>query len=204
MGENAVLLRLRRGCGATRRPGGSRAGFTLIEVMIVIAIVGILAAVAIPTYLRFQIRAKAAEVKINLAAIKTAEESFFAEFSSYTACSAVPLTWTSGPTARNLHIWDAPSDGGFEEIGWRPERRVYFQYQVVVTGDAYTAEGRSDLDGDGDVNVWGYVKHDLATHTGIAGTFGCPDTGVYDHSRQTNSLVETVGPCAATMGQSVY
>jgi type IV pilus assembly protein PilA len=52
-------------------------GFTLIELMIVVAIIGILAAIAIPNFIRFQARSKQAEAKTNLKAIYTAQKSYF-------------------------------------------------------------------------------------------------------------------------------
>jgi type IV pilus assembly protein PilA len=58
-------------------------GFTLIELMIVVAIIGILAAIAIPNFLRFQAKSKQSEAKTNLGGIFTAEESHFAEYNTY-------------------------------------------------------------------------------------------------------------------------
>ncbi len=58
-------------------------GFTLIELMIVVAIIGILAAIAIPNFLKFQARAKQSEAKTNLKAYYTASKSRFAETGTY-------------------------------------------------------------------------------------------------------------------------
>ena len=58
-------------------------GFTLIELMIVVAIIGILAAIAVPNFIRFQLRSKHGEAKLNLATIRTAEVSYFGEYGTY-------------------------------------------------------------------------------------------------------------------------
>lgn len=60
-----------------------RRGFTLIELMIVVAIIGILAAIAIPNFLRFQARTRQGEAKINLKGIYNAKKAYFAERTTY-------------------------------------------------------------------------------------------------------------------------
>ena len=61
----------------------TQAGFSLIELMIVVAIIGILATVAIPNFSKFQAKARASESRAQLAALFTAEKAFHAEWMSY-------------------------------------------------------------------------------------------------------------------------
>jgi type IV pilus assembly protein PilA len=63
-----------------------QAGFTLVELMVVVAIIGILASLAIPQYSRFQARARQSEARIQLGAIKTVEGAWFGDRSSFTVC----------------------------------------------------------------------------------------------------------------------
>ena len=70
----------------------SNKGFTLIELMIVVAIIGILAAIAIPNFLRFQLKSKSSEGKVNIAAIRTAQESYLPEFGVYVGALQSPAT----------------------------------------------------------------------------------------------------------------
>ena len=63
--------------------GNNQKGFTLIELMIVIAIIGILAAIAIPNYLGYSCKAKQSEAKSSLGAIATCQEAYKAEFDTY-------------------------------------------------------------------------------------------------------------------------
>ena len=54
-------------------------GFSLIELMVVVAIIGILSAVAVPQFQKFQKKAKQAEAKMGLAAVYTAQKVFHIE-----------------------------------------------------------------------------------------------------------------------------
>jgi type II secretion system protein G len=58
-------------------------GFTLIELLIVVAIIGILAAIAVPNFLNAQVRAKVSRAEAEERQIRTALESFFLDNSSY-------------------------------------------------------------------------------------------------------------------------
>lgn len=61
-------------------------GFTLVELMVVVAIIGLLSAVAIPNFQKYQARSKTSEAKLQLAAIYTAEASFYADYNMYAGC----------------------------------------------------------------------------------------------------------------------
>ena len=100
-------------------------GFTLIELMIVVAIIAILAAIAIPQYKKFQLKAKAAEGKTNLEAIRVAEESYAAEFDKYVECGWAGNTAedTTGTTT-----WTASN--GFKSIGFAVKGKCLFVYGV--------------------------------------------------------------------------
>lgn len=60
-----------------------RLGFTLIELMIVVAIIAFLAMVSVPTFTRFLAKAKRAEAYMNLSSIYAAEKSYWAEQGKY-------------------------------------------------------------------------------------------------------------------------
>ena len=115
-------------------------GFTLIELMIVVAIIAILAAIAIPQYKKFQAKAKAAEAKTNLGAIASCEEAYHAENDVYINCTKTP---SNAPSS--LTDFGTPT-GGFDSIGFEPAGKVRYAYEVSgASASAFKATANSNV-----------------------------------------------------------
>src|SRR5881296_2274071 len=80
-------------------------GFTLIELMIVVAIIGILAAIAIPNFMTYQAKSKQSEAKVGLGGIFTTATSFFAENNTYTVVNASNLGYSPAGSPRYSFVY---------------------------------------------------------------------------------------------------
>jgi prepilin-type N-terminal cleavage/methylation domain-containing protein len=69
-------------------------GFTLIELMIVVAIIGILAAIAIPQFASYRKRAQDSAAKSALKNMATAQEDYYAQYNTYTETDTLLTGWT--------------------------------------------------------------------------------------------------------------
>lgn len=58
-------------------------GFSLVELMVVVAIIGVLAAIGVPSLQKYMAKSRQAEAKTNLASLYTANKAFFAEYNTY-------------------------------------------------------------------------------------------------------------------------
>jgi len=124
-------------------------GFTLIELMIVVAIIAILAAIAIPNFLKFISKTRRAEVKYNLEAIYKAEISWYGEYNTF--------------------------DNNFNMIRWMPAGLIYYYTFSVGAGteglplaanpkpaaavpfandNGFSAYGWGNIDSDSTIDVW--------------------------------------------------
>lgn len=142
-----------------------RLGFTLIELMVVVAIIGILASIAIPLYQRFTLKAKTAEAANNIGAIRTLQTTFETTNDNYANIAAwepaaLPGTtktqWTALPCPPGCtRLTTNAACTTFACIGFQPEGQVYYQYtsphtlaQPNAKGE-YAVAAQGDLDGDG-------------------------------------------------------
>jgi type IV pilus assembly protein PilA len=138
-------------------------GFTLIELMIVVAIIGILAAIAIPNFMRYQLRSKASERKTNVEAIFKAEESLRQSERRVFAAATTPTGqyWgflnavPAGTIGTSKILWQPADLQVAQTIDWVVQGSTYGQYNAAVTGAAANTFGVSlavcgvtDIDGD--------------------------------------------------------
>ncbi|MBI5014756.1 MAG: prepilin-type N-terminal cleavage/methylation domain-containing protein [Deltaproteobacteria bacterium] len=101
-------------------------GFTLVELMIVIAILGVLGAIAIPAYQHYVSNARTAEAKANLETIRLLEEQFYADQKTYVETD--PALGTADVAAK-LPGFEPGKD---TDPAWAadPFHKLYYTYKV--------------------------------------------------------------------------
>lgn len=104
----------------------NKKGFTLTELIIVVAVISILAMIAVPSYIGQQKRAARTEASSNLESLRLLEEQFFAENAAYTASLGVAGNTTAIRDA-NLLLIQAP--GALP--GFRPGGGAGFSYRII-------------------------------------------------------------------------
>lgn len=128
-------------------------GVTLIEVMIVIAIMAFLAVFAIPNFLKIVARSKRAEAQVNLAALYAAEKIHWSDRNTYTAVlqGADGLGWK--PEGKMHYTYGFAGAEGVNYVRGTLEADIGALGQAHADKNAFVAIAVADIDGDGKSDI---------------------------------------------------
>ncbi len=164
------------------------AGFTTIELLVGVAIVGILAAVAIPSFKGYVYRGRVTEAVTVLNEIKTRQEAYRSRFGNYAAVDGNnwgTYTPATVPGSQPV-VW--PSSREWEELGLRSPGYVRFRYATIAgfpgegappstnleteTNFWYAAQAEGDLDDDGNTFILEVYSQSRTMFNSASGTGG--------------------------------
>jgi type IV pilus assembly protein PilA len=130
-------------------------GFTLVELMVVVAIIGLLSAVAIPNFRKYQAKSKMSEAKLQLSALYTAQSAFFSDFNIYATCLSY-MGYNPSPertqrfyavgfntaAAIDASAWDGAKNSGLQETGGGGVGDTCSRTEAVADGTSWFTAGK--------------------------------------------------------------
>ncbi|WP_374032443.1 type IV pilin protein [Bdellovibrio bacteriovorus] len=167
----------------------SQSGFSLVELMVVVAIIGVLASIAVPSINKYLAKARQSEAKTNLSSLYTSEKAFYAEYTAYHAAfSAIGYT-PEGKLRYNLgfgaNTGNAGAANGFTTAVTNPSWINTSTYCIPNGGTMTTARPCTMLNG-----ATGAQPTNLATSYAVnsaTGVFTAGATAVI-HSSGANDV----------------
>jgi type IV pilus assembly protein PilA len=165
----------------------ARRGFTLIELMIVVAIIGILAAVAIPAFMDYMKRSKRTEASLQLNKIGKNAKRAYLENSQFVTGTAAqfPVKGTSGCCAAAgsvapNHCKVVPASTWATNSVWAAldfeiDEETLFYYDYTGAATSFTAKATGDLDCDGTEIVYTLTGNTAAGSPAVQMTEPAPN-----------------------------
>lgn len=128
-----------------------RRGFTMTELLVTVALVGVLAAIGITSWRESQARTLRAEVPANVEAIRVSQLAYFAAWDTFVSEGAwYPSDLALDGTDRLPQPWaEVGSNGTFDDLGWSPNAKVRGRYALTVGDETkFQVDGKCNVDGD--------------------------------------------------------
>ena len=156
-------------------------GFTLIELMIAVAIIGILAGISIPAFMKYMKKAKTTEALLNLRKMYDGEIAYFQIDHIDSRGNANPTQFVAaGPTpstipgiTKLLGDWNTPA---WSALKFATDGPVYYRYSVISSGtgigSVFSAQAEGDLDGNGTTALFQRSFHFDNVNGAIMGSGG--------------------------------
>ncbi len=128
----------------------SRPGFSLVELMIVVAVISILAAIAIPNIISMQLKARRSEVPATIDGIRTCETAYELVFNDFVTTPTSPRD--DALLDKKLAPWLTSPE--WTRLGYQPSGDVRGNYTVLATPKDFIVYGHADVDDDGEIVVY--------------------------------------------------
>lgn len=172
-------------------------GFTLIELMIVVAIIGILAAVAIPAFMEYMKKSKSSEASLNLNKVGKNEKTKFQSESTFTTSDGAALPahgangccggkgGAAGTEVTNKCVPQTSAfqaDAGWQDMEFSVDEPSQYFYSYKGGSDIATAYAIGDLDCDKKESTWTLKLAAISNgsaYTGASATLIPPPKGTY-------------------------
>jgi prepilin-type N-terminal cleavage/methylation domain-containing protein len=181
VGRRPLVRGLHRVEGRMTMDRRGESAFTLIELMIVVIILGVLAAIAVPSFLEAFQTSKTSEVHALLRDIAAKQEAYKAEFGQYLNVSQTMDFGNRRPAIAPRNDfgwvdWDGGSDViglGWRQLGFRPQSAVRFGYVVVAGMPGVVVAGVPAGLADTTTHWWAAVGYGNASTAPIGGVGDC-------------------------------